>query len=273
MWASGTMTLPSRNLLLLFLHSFSGSNFFILFMHSFYYITCVFYGFFQDILGLNRIYTNKMHIFNYNLCIIHYMQYPKNEYSKDSDSLHLYVKDIRILTPKEYEALREAISKESHRITFDILLITGLRYAELLRLYDNPGWYNEKKNLIHLPTEAQKKAKRRQLERTIYPLPPMFSYLVKIFLESRRPPAETTWNKDLQRWAIKAGLNPFGMSVKTTRKTIESWCIASGLMESAVCLRQGHDSLTSMRHYQGLAFTEEERWNIKRKLTDWGLIR
>jgi len=108
-------------------------------------------------------------MFNYNLCIVHYMQYPKNDYSKDSDSLHLYVKDIRILTPKEYEALREAIYKESHRITFDILLITGLRYAELLRLYDNPGWYNEKKNLIHLPMEAQKKAKRRQLERTIYP--------------------------------------------------------------------------------------------------------
>jgi integrase len=95
------------------------------------------------------------------------MKYPKLAYVKDSQALHLYVRDIRILTPKEYQALRSAIPKDSHKTIFDILLITGMRYAELLRLYDNPAWYNEKKNLIHLSQEAQKKHKRRQLERTI----------------------------------------------------------------------------------------------------------
>jgi len=83
---------------------------------------------------------------------------------KDSQALHLYVRDIRILTPREYQALRSAIPKDSHKTIFDIFLITGMRYAELLRLYDNPAWYNEKKNLIHLSQEAQKKHKRRQLE-------------------------------------------------------------------------------------------------------------
>ena len=99
------------------------------------------------------------------------MKYPILAYVKDSQALHLYVRDIRILTPKEYQALRSAIPKDSHKTIFDILLITGMRYAELLRLYDNPAWYNEKKNLIHLSQEAQKKHKRRQLERTIHPLP------------------------------------------------------------------------------------------------------
>src|SRR5664280_2991773 len=83
-----------------------------------------------------------------------------------------------------------------------------MRYAEFLRLYDNPTWYNKKKNLIHLPQETQKKHKRRQLERTIHPLPSMFSYLLKDFWQARRPPLESTWNKNLQRWAQGAGLNP-----------------------------------------------------------------
>jgi hypothetical protein len=45
--------------------------------------------------------------------------------------------------------------------------------------------------------------------------------------------------------------------------------IAAGIIESAVCLRQGHDSLTSMRHYQGLAFSDDELRDIKKKLTSW----
>jgi hypothetical protein len=105
--------------------------------------------------------------------------YPKNKYEKDSESLHLYVKDIKILTPSEYKALKSEIPKERHKTILDILLITGLRYEELRRLYDNPQWYNEKNNLIHLPEVAQKKVKRRQLERTIQPLPSMFSCMFR----------------------------------------------------------------------------------------------
>lgn len=199
--------------------------------------------------------------------------YPLRQYTKDSEALHLYVKDIRILTPQEYNKLRAAIPRDKHKTIFDILLITGMRYAELQRLHDNPTWYNDKANLIHLPESAQMKVKRRQLERTIFPLPSMFAYLFREFCQAPRPPSESAWNKDLQRWAITAGLNPFGMSAKTTRKTLESWCVASGVLESAVCIRQGHDSLTSMRHYQGLAFSDEEIRDIKKVLTDWGILR
>ena len=119
------------------------------------------------------------------MCVLIAMRYPKMEYAKDPEALHLYVRDIRILTPKEYQALRTAVPMNSHQTILDILLITGMRYAEVLRLYNNPGWFNENKNLIHLPEEAQKKAKRRQLERTIYPLPSMFSYMFRDFLEAR----------------------------------------------------------------------------------------
>lgn len=99
----------------------------------------------------------------------------------------------------------------------------------------------------------------------------MFNYLLKDFWQARRPPLESTWNKDLQRWAKIAGISPYGLSVKSTRKTIESWMISAGVPESTVCLRQGHDSLTSMRHYQGLAFSDDEIRDIKKQLTAWGL--
>lgn len=44
---------------------------------------------------------------------------------KDPEALHLYVKDVRILTPHEYETLCNAIPKDKHRTLFDILLVTG----------------------------------------------------------------------------------------------------------------------------------------------------
>jgi len=49
--------------------------------------------------------------------------------------------------------------------------------------------------------------------------------------------------------------------------------IAAGIIESTVCLRQGHDNLTSMRHYQGLAFSDDELRDIKKKLTAWGIVK
>jgi hypothetical protein len=36
-----------------------------------------------------------------------------------------------------------------------------------------------------------------------------------------------------------------------------------------VCLRQGHDSLTSMNHYQGLPFMDGERAEISKRLAGW----
>jgi len=152
-------------------------------------------------------------------------------------------------------------------------MITGMRYIEVQRLWDHHEWYLKKQNIIHLPEEAQRKHKRSQQERTIHPLPGMFELLLDDFFEARKPPAESNWNRDLRGWAETAGINPYGISAKTTRKTLESWCIAAGIMESTVCLRQGHDNLTSMRHYQGLAFSEDELRDIENQLTAWGMLK
>jgi integrase len=200
------------------------------------------------------------------------MPYPISNYEKDPENLHLYVRGIRILTPDDYQRLKDSIPSDRHKTILDILLVTGMRYEEMLRLYVHKEWYNEKRNLIHLPEEAQKKHKRKQLERTIHPLPEMFRYILKDFWGDKKPPLESTWNKNLQRWAKDAGINPYGLSAKTTRKTIESWMIVGGILESNCCIRQGHDSLTSMRHYQGLAFSDDEVRAIKKQLTAWGFV-
>ena len=160
-----------------------------------------------------------------------------------------------------------------HKTLLDVLLITGMRYVEVQRLWNHKEWYLEHENIIHLPEEAQRKHKRSQLERTIHPLPTMFNYIMKDFFEASKPPVESVWNRDLRKWAEAAELNPYGPSAKTTRKTIESWMIKAGVLESTVCLRQGHDFLTSMRHYQGLAFSEEEIRDINNQLTVWGILK
>lgn len=201
------------------------------------------------------------------------MKYPVSNYEKDPENLHFYVNGIRILTPDEYQKLKDVIPKDEYKTKLDILFITGMRYAEYLRLYDHPEWFIEKRNIIHLPEEAQLKHKRKQRQRTINNLPSMFSYLLKDFWKARRPPLESTWNKDLQRWAKLANLNPYGISAKSSRKSIESYMISAGIPVNVVCLRQGHDSLTSMNHYQGLAFSDDENKDIQKQLKLWGILK
>jgi len=60
-----------------------------------------------------------------------------------------------------------------------------------------------------------------------------------------------------------------GISAKTTRASIESWMVTAGMPLNVICLRQGHDHITSMNHYQGLPFTEAEKIEIKRRLAGW----
>lgn len=199
-------------------------------------------------------------------------KYPTQQIRRDPDNRHLYTEgEIRVLTVEEYRKLENAIPKDDYKIILKVLMITGMRYAEVQRLFENPEWYNKVKNLIHLDSNGQKKHERVQKERTISPLPAMFSDTMKLFFSGCKPPEQTSWNRDLQRWCKLAGIHPYGVSCKFSRKTIESWLIVAGREVTTVCLRQGHDSVTSMHHYQGLAFSDSERRDINDQLKMWGL--
>ena len=66
----------------------------------------------------------------------------------------------KVLTVEEYERFINAIP-EAMKAIFEINTITGLRYIELQRLYENPQWYYKERNQIILPKEAQKKEKQK----------------------------------------------------------------------------------------------------------------
>jgi len=56
---------------------------------------------------------------------------------------------VKILTPSEWEIIRDAIDMDTKRICTS-LLATGMRYAELQRFRENPDWLKK----IHLPAKG-----------------------------------------------------------------------------------------------------------------------
>lgn len=177
----------------------------------------------------------------------------------------------KVLTVQEYDKLIQVIP-ESKKTIFETNTITGLRYIELQRLYENPLWYYKERNQIILPKEAQQKVKQKQIKRTIDKLPSTFPYIFKQFIEGPKPPERSSWNRDLERWSLKAGISP-KVGPKTPRKTIESWMLKCGIPEIEIFSRQGHDPVTSLRHYQSLSFTDYEMRDIQKRLAEWGILR
>lgn len=198
-------------------------------------------------------------------------KYPVSGFTRDKEAI--YVNGIRIFVPVEYDRFKTGIPKKRHKTLFELSTITGMRYAEIQRLHDHPEWYSESRNQIRLNEDAQKKVKRKAKERTIDLLPSTFPYILDQFFNEPAPPDIDTWNQDLKRWAVKTDFNPFGISAKTTRKSIESWMLSSGVPPFKVYQRQGHDPETSLYHYQGLSFTDIEMHQIKKRLTEWGILR
>ncbi|HZY24533.1 MAG TPA: tyrosine-type recombinase/integrase [Bacteroidales bacterium] len=201
--------------------------------------------------------------FKYNVVLRAYMEGSEQNGLVTADG-------TKVLTVEEYDKFLQVVP-EAKRVIFEINTITGLRYVELQRLHDHPEWYYKARNQIILPREAQLKVKQKALKRTIDKLPSTFAYLFKLFLAGKRPPERTSWNLDLARYSAKAGVNP-KVNLKTARKTIESWMLKSGIPEIEIYSRAGHDPITSLRHYQSLSFTDYELRDIKKRLSEWGVL-
>ena len=46
-----------------------------------------------------------------------------------------------------------------------------------------------------------------------------------------------------------------------------------GIPEYEIYGRAGHDPKTSLMHYQSLSFTDYEKRDIEKRLTEWGILR
>lgn len=167
----------------------------------------------------------------------------------------------RILRPSEYREIKK-LAKMDKEFLMDCLLLTGLRYEEIFRLRQNPNWFDG--NFIHLPEWAQKKAKRKQLERWIKlsimgkaTLPQLFDIAV--------PPRST-----FDKWLEYNFMLVEGLSAKTFRKTWESWLLFSYPDRAIeIALSQGHSELTQLRHYANLPFLDKDREEMREFVVGW----
>ena len=177
---------------------------------------------------------------------------------------------VRVFRPEEYKLLTNHIDKQEMSIFLNTALFTGMRYIELQRLQDNSDWFDKKRGFIHLPETAQLKKKRKQRERWVR-LNPLGRTYVDFFLNTEKKlPTRQSWDENLKRWAKKASLDPRGCCAKSTRKTWESWlCYFYPSQLSSIVLSQGHDTLTSIHHYQMLPFSESEKPLIAEYVSGW----
>lgn len=173
---------------------------------------------------------------------------------------------VRIFRPQEIELLISAIPKSDNQTKFEAMLYSGLRYVEGRRLYNNPQHFTGKTIKV-----VSKKTKATIKERWVK-LNKDGQLAVRYFLRgSANLPSYTSWRDDLKLWCKYANIPTKGISVKSTRKTWESWLIISYPEKTfEICLSQGHDELTSLRHYVNLPFSTEEKEDIKTYTKGWG---
>jgi integrase len=180
----------------------------------------------------------------------------------------------QILSPKEYEAIREQMNP-GHRLIFDGMLFSGMRIEEFWRFVRNPMWFHPDRQYIELPRGSILKVAAKQKERSVI-LSNIGTRAIRDLVSaiSRgevKVISKVGWNQNLKRAAAKAAVNPRGIMAKMTRKTWVSWLMviypSDGLRISA---SSGHTIGIMQRHYLSLPFSTAEREQIKMYVVGWG---
>lgn len=199
---------------------------------------------------------------------------------------------FRLLSPSDYDILKEAVGKYKYQFLLDTMLNTGMRYSELLRLkvnieswLRNPKkvtlWFKPKHNLIKLPSEATKTKDYRNVLLTreySAELNKMIEIAkglngkgennFKVIPFSSYP----AMDGNLTRWAEKAGIDePYNLAIKTMRKTWESWLVTAEKPLIKIMKSQGHTNAIALEHYYNSGFSQDDVDEIKRRVVTWGL--
>ena len=185
---------------------------------------------------------------------------------------------IRILRPTEYDSLLEAIQRKNgkyhYREIMNALLYTGMRYVELQRFMENKDWFDRRTRSIYLPPEASRKKKRTMRERYAYLSTQGLIHVDNFRLYVDAMPQREVMDNTLRIWGKKTGLGERGITVKSFRKTWESWLVVSYPMAlPLIAMSQGHTLFTAMEHYLNLPFTREDIEEIRIRTVGWGGIK
>ena len=212
-------------------------------------------------------------------------------------------KGVRVLTPKEYQKLYDAVPKQDYKLMLSALLHTGMRYAEFRRFQQHPEWFNGTN--IRLPegqgekkvVKVQKKSKYTQEQinqlikvlgkkkaiqmttprkdkkhqgRTIILSPVGISKVDSFVNYCKTPlPIGQTWKDNLKRWCLKGDISTDNISVKTTRKTLACWLLALYPDKTTIITASlGHTSTTALKYYIDIGFKDYTE-GIKQHLSGW----
>jgi len=176
--------------------------------------------------------------------------------------------NVRIFRPTEWEKFIAGIPKVEYRTMMRALLYTGMRYIEMKRLQKNPQWFDGE--FIHLPKEAVLKKRRKQLERYVRLNQPGRIVIEYFLALDKSLPSYQSWSENMKCWARRANMSDVGLSVKTSRKTLESWLMFYYPTQVySIVLSQGHTDVTSLRHYLNMPFTETDRLEMRKFIEGW----
>jgi len=173
---------------------------------------------------------------------------------------------VRILRPSEAKLLIDkGIPSFKNQLLFKALLFSGTRYAECKRLKNNSEWFDGD-FIVLVSTKVEAKQKERWVRLT-----PRGKEIIQQYIKSDfKLPHNITWNGNLNRWAIKAGLDPKGISAKTTRKTWESWlAFYYPAQHLNIIQSQGHTANTAFNHYLNMPFTDDDKLQMKEFVEGW----
>lgn len=179
----------------------------------------------------------------------------------------------RILTPDEYELLRGQLTentKTHHQTLLDGILFTGMRGEEYRRFLQHPEWYDVERRSIQLKRDAVKKKKVVIVERDVRLSNFGVRAIGSLINWKLSMPNKSSWRKTLRLAAEKSGIGVEGVNTRMTRKTWESWLLASYPDNLAhILLSQGHTQTVAIGHYLSVKFTPEEKQKIKTYTEGW----
>jgi len=189
-------------------------------------------------------------------------------YSQNRDR-HGNLIGVRILRPWEVKKLLDAIPKKYHKIQFEFLLYTGMRYVEAMEIKHRPDLFEG--DNIHLTPELIRKPKCKIKDRYVK-LNPVGRKVAEEYFDLKQdlPGHWNAWRDNLKRWAKHAKLDPQHLSVKTTRKTWESYLVFTyPEKRDAIFISQGHTALVALKNYINLPFSEHNKQNMIRYVAGW----
>ncbi len=174
----------------------------------------------------------------------------------------------RVLRPIEVDTMLEKASPKL-RLRIQVFLYTAARYAELQRLTYNKNWFDGKS--IHFPEFKVKRTMRGMRDRYVH-----LSYLgqeaVRFWLNSEDPrlPKYQNIDESIKVLALHCHIDPTALSVKTFRKTYESWLIHM-FPERTIAILQstGHTENIATAHYINLPFDDEDVLRMKKHVEGW----